>query len=482
VKSIKRIHLLHTNDLHSRLDQTGKIHRFLQGKRREWEERGEYHLLVDVGDHMDRMRRETEGTDGQVNRAILEKMGYDAVTFGNNELLTFSKEQLVSLFEGASFSVVSSNVKDLETGQTPSWIHHRLFIRRGGVTLCLLGVTIPYETVYGLMGWLVENPLIAVKREVERVRAEADVVILLSHWGYENDLRLAEEVQGIDLILGAHTHHLLESPERIGSTYIAAAGQYGEYLGHLTLEWDAASHQLVDVTGRCHAMREESSSEEIDQLIASYGQVAQKRLEKPIAVLPSSLSIDWHAESDLGNLLADSIRDWVRTEAAVVNSGQILDDLPAGEVTRGQLHRICPHPINPVIVRIKGKELRLALEESLLSEFMDMPIRGFGFRGKQLGMLSVSGMHIEYDPQGEPYQKIRNAYVGNQPLEEDRVYMIGTIDMFQFGVGYRSLKKGETVRHYLPEFLRDLLAHRLNQGIISERIRQKRWHMVSGSS
>lgn len=475
----QRIHLLHTNDIHSRLDQTGKMDHFLNRKRREWEETGESYLLVDVGDHMDRMRWETEGTDGHVNRAILEKMGYDAVTFGNNELLTFSKQQLDSLFKKASFSIVSSNVKELKTGEVPAWIHPHLWIQRQGVMFCLLGATIPYDKVYALMGWMVEEPINAVKREVDKVRKKADVVILLSHLGYRTDQILAEEVPGIDLILGAHTHHLLEKPVCIGSTYIAAAGQFGEHIGHLVLEWNHQSRRLLGVTGQTYSLEDEPSSDEISQLITRYKKAARRTLDVPISFLRDSLSIDWYQESELGNLLADAIRDWVGSDAAIVNSGQILDHLPAGEVTWGMLHRICPHPINPVIIRIKGEELWQALEESLLPEFMDKHIRGFGFRGKRLGMLSVSGMDIEYDPQGEPYKKIRNIHIGDQLLEKKKMYEIGSIDMFQFGVGYLSLKNGETVRHFLPEFLRDLLAKRLQQEISLENLQQKRWRIVS---
>lgn len=479
MKSNQRIHLLHTNDLHSRLDQTGKIDHFLKRKRREWNESGEAHLLVDVGDHMDRMRWETEGTDGRINRVILERMNYDAVTFGNNELLTFSKDQLYSLYKNASFSVVSSNVKELRTGKTPDWIYSHKWIQCQGIMFCFLGATVPYDKVYTLMGWIVEDPILAIKREVEKVRDKADVVILLSHLGYYTDQLLAQKVPGIDLILGAHTHHLLEKPICIGTTYIAAAGQFGEHIGHLVIEWDNKAKKLASITGQTYSLENEPMSDEICQLIEQYKKLAEQTLETPIAFLKESLSIHWYQESELGNLLADAIGSWVGTGVAVVNSGQILGHLARGEVTWRMIHRICPHPINPVIIQIKGEALWQAFEESLLFQFMNKDIRGFGFRGEKLGMLSVSGMHILYDPQKEPYKKICEVYIGDQLLDKQKTYEIGSIDMFQFGVGYLSLKNGKTVRHFLPEFLRDLLAHQLQQGISLKTLKQKRWQIVS---
>jgi 2',3'-cyclic-nucleotide 2'-phosphodiesterase (5'-nucleotidase family) len=157
VSLVKRFHLLHTNDLHSRLDQAAKIHELVTKLRGKWQKRGEGVILVDVGDHMDRMRMETEGTDGRVNRAILEKTGYDLFTFGNNELLTFTKSQLASLFGDAPFAVVSSNVFDHASESRPHWIAPYKVLTISGVRFGFLAATIPYPVVYEQMGWTVKN-------------------------------------------------------------------------------------------------------------------------------------------------------------------------------------------------------------------------------------------------------------------------------------------------------------------------------------
>ncbi|MDT2238225.1 5'-nucleotidase C-terminal domain-containing protein [Paenibacillus larvae] len=71
-------------------------------------------------------------------------------------------------------------------------------------------------------------------------------------------------------------------------------------------------------------------------------------------VLP--LKNDWYAASPLGNLLADSLRRFTRTELSLVNAGQLLGGLEAGSVTKGRLLEICPSPINPCRIKLRGNK------------------------------------------------------------------------------------------------------------------------------
>lgn len=479
IPAMKRLHILHSNDLHSQLEQTPKIYTVVSSLRQKWEQQGEKSLLLDIGDHMDRVRLETEGTDGQMNRAILEATGYDAITFGNNELLTFSQQHLEEIYQDSSVSVISTNVTDVKSGERPSWMLPRKIITCDGIRVGLLGVTIPYPLVYEMMGWQVKDPEQILKEEVEQYREEVDVLVLLSHLGLFHDQQIAEKVQGIDIILGGHTHHLLETPEWIGTTLIAAAGKFGSHLGQITIEFDLKKRKIIHMEGCCHPLDDVvGPAAQIVQLMEQYRLQAEKNLSFPVAHLQQPLPISWQRESPFGNLLADSLREWVGAEMAMVNSGQLLADLPAGEITRGKIHQVCPHPINPVLIEIEGKRIWQSLEESLLEEYIEMGIRGFGFRGKILGSLCVSGLHIVYDPNGVPYHKIRSIRIGAKPLYKEKTYQLATVDMFTFGAGYLELKKGKLLRYYLPEFLRDLIAYQLKKPHAVRVSQTERWHTL----
>jgi 5'-nucleotidase len=477
VQEVVRLHLIHTNDIHSRLEAAAGIHTLTSRLIKEIEGRDEGFLLLDIGDHMDRERMETEGTDGRVNVSIMAETGYHAVTLGNNELLTFSRASLDRLYETAPFFVVATNVTPIE-GNRPAWLRPWAILQCRGVRVGLLGATIPYPMVYEMMGWQVHDPFLRVQEAVQQLRNQVDVLVLLSHLGLPNDRQMAEEVPHLDIILGGHTHHLMEKPERIGQTWIMGAGKFGQYVGHLTLSWDARYKRVAHVEGTSISTEGVPLSKEVLRRIAEGREEAEQFLADTVTTLNQPLSIDWHSESPLGNLLSDALRDWVGTDIALVNAGQVLDNLPAGPVTRRLLHRILPHPINPCRLLLTGKQLRRILEESLLEEFQTKALRGFGFRGEQLGILNVSGMDIEYCPEAPPYQKIRTVRIGGRELEADRDYSVATIDMFTFGVGYPTFQEAKEVRYLLPEFLRDVLAHWIRQPGAVNACKSQRWHQV----
>ena len=80
-----------------------------------------------------------------------------------------------------------------------------------------------------------------LKKMAEQLREKTDVIICLSHLGYMKTGLLAEECEQIDVILGAHTHHLFVKGEMVNDTLLAATGKFGEYVGHVEI--------LVDMDG-----------------------------------------------------------------------------------------------------------------------------------------------------------------------------------------------------------------------------------------
>ncbi|GIO14554.1 putative metallophosphoesterase YunD [Cohnella xylanilytica] len=451
--------LLHTNDIHSHLEEAARIAGYVEELRKTVPR--ERMLLFDIGDFLDRARVETEGTEGMANRRLLDAIGYDAVTMGNNEGLSYTGPELDALFADAPFPVVCANLVRSDTGSRPDWMKPAVVLERAGFLLGLVGLTVPYEEFYGLLGWKAEDPIRAAEEWVAKLRGEADVVIVLSHLGLRQDERLAQTVGGIDLILGAHTHHLLETPLRVGDTLLCAAGKFGRHLGVLEISKKPAGGGL-SVEGGSLSTEGMAPAEGIERLLKSSLEEAVSRMDVAIATLKKPLPSHPDRESPLGTLLAAAIRRTTGAEIGLANAGQLLGGLPAGRVTRGDVHAICPSPINPCLMMLKGSQLRRALEESLLPEFIGLEFQGFGFRGRVLGTLCADGLEWTVDEAKPPYERVVGATAGGRPLEDDREYAVGTLDMFTFGVGYKGLKEGTVVRYQLPEFIRDVLAEALN--------------------
>lgn len=450
--------LLHTNDIHSHFEEAARAADYIK------EVRGSVPadrlLLVDCGDHLDRVRIETEGTDAAVNRELLTRLGYDAVTFGNNEGLTYTPEQLNRLYENAPFPVVCANLKLASTGRPPAWMRRTLTLQRAGLTVGLFGLTVRFHEFYELLGWEASDPLEEAAACVAELRAACDVVVAISHLGLRQDERMAAAVPGIDVILGAHTHHLLEVPLRIDGTVVCAAGKFGRYVGTVEIGRGRDGQGLA-IEGRTVPTEGRRADPETADIVGAALQKAKLAMSEPVAELAVPLAGDADAESPLGTLLAGALRRKTGAEIGLTNAGQLLDGLAAGPVSRERIHAVCPSPINPCLIELTGAQLKQAFEESLLPEFIGLEFHGFGFRGKVLGRLCTDGAEVVFDPAAPPYSRVIGVRVNGEPLDEARAYKVGTLDMFTFGIGYVGLKQGRVVRYCLPEFIRDLLAEAL---------------------
>lgn len=455
-----RLRIVHSNDIHSHYEQMPQIAAVFQELRSSAGE--EHSLTLDIGDHLDRMRPETEASAGSYNLDIMAATGYDAITIGNNEGLTFTKEALAELYgQRSDIKVLCSNLLDSATGQLPEWAAPYHIIVKGGIKVGLIGVTAYYEQFYNLLGWTVLEPVEVVRQWVPKVRPQVDVLILMSHLGLKTDERIAQDIPGIDIILGGHSHHLLEQPLRLGSTLVCGAGKFGQYIGVVDLQVDPCSRELVQMEGYVRKIEAGPCDPQLAAAIQAFGLEARRTLSYVAAYLEEPVPSDWYQEATLGNMTAAALRRWTGADIGIVNAGQFLEGLEQGPVTVGRLLDICPSPINPCRIMLTGEQIVQALEESLLPEFREKPIYGFGFRCKVLGMLNIDGMRVEYDREGPALSKIRQVWVGDEPLDPDRAYTVGTADMFSFGIGYLSLSKGTDVQYFLPEFLRDIMQKEL---------------------
>ncbi|GAB2723207.1 bifunctional metallophosphatase/5'-nucleotidase [Paenibacillus thermoaerophilus] len=472
-----RLLLIHTNDIHSHFDALPRLAGAVDSLRRR--RPPERTLYVDIGDHMDRMRLETEGSRGRVNIELMNRMGVEAAVPGNNEGLTMTPDELAELYgRQASFPVLACNLHARE-GETPAWLRRSVVIPKGGLRIGLIGATAAFNDFYELLGWRAEEPLAAISREAAALQGQADLVIVLSHLGIALDERMADTVEGIDVIVGAHTHHLFEEPVLRGGVWMGAAGKFAQHAGWMELQLSpdrsGGRRKIERVLGGVVASSAFGSESWAEEVLARHLAAAEAALGRPFLRLDRNLPASDTMESPLGNLLADGLRRWTGAEIGLVNGGQLLRGLEAGDVSDSMLLKLCPSPINPCRMSIRGRDLLEALEESLLPEFVKLPIRGYGFRGERLGALCVSNMEIRYDPDAEPGSKLLSVKIGGAELRPDATYEVGTIDMFTFSVGYKSLARGTNRRYYLPEFIRDVLKTELQNGAALQQCAVPRW-------
>ncbi len=246
-----RIVILHTNDTHSHITPEkngngGVLNRAQLIESIRDSIKGENTLLLDCGDF-------SQGSlyynvfKGEFEIDIMNAMRYDAATLGNHEFDT-GMENLAELIRKAQFPIVCANYRFNGT-PCDDLIKEYITVERGGRKIGIFGLS---PDPAGLI--LKENykgvefisPIEAADKCVAKLKEEnCDAIICLSHLGWKipneyNDERLAAETEGIDIILGGHSHDQFEKPlhytNRAGKTVIMnQTGKYGRNLGYMNV-------------------------------------------------------------------------------------------------------------------------------------------------------------------------------------------------------------------------------------------------------
>ena len=458
----KTIYIYHTNDIHSHFENWPKMTQFLNERRAYHRQKNERMILFDVGDFIDRFHPVTEATKGKANVQLLNELGYDALTIGNNEGITLSHDDLDELYQEAQFPVVVANLYKRD-GRRPTWLQPYHIIRlTDTLKIGVIGLTVHYSRFYELLGWSVTDPFLALKELLNELKPQVDFIILLSHLGINEDEKIAEMFEEVDIILGAHTHHLLPEGRVIKNALICGAGKFGEHVGIVKIEVDEQTKKVKKSASVFNLSKYRECDDTKNKLNILYEQ-SQKILNGKIIHLHHDLELHWFTPSPFAKLMASALREWCEGDIGMVNAGVLLEPLSKGIVTKGDLHRICPHPINPCKVYLRGDELKEVILQANTEEIKALQIKGLGFRGKLMGQMVYDGVEFETQIMDDGLEHIQGITINGEELDLDRVYAVATIDMFTFGNLYPEIRRAENKEYYLPEFLRDILEWKLRK-------------------
>ena len=251
-----RVVILHTNDTHSQIEPTvisnletsdmgGAARRLGMLQTIRGEEKNV--LLFDAGDFC-------QGTpyfnfyNGRVEIDAMNRMNYDAVTLGNHEFDN-GIDTLVAVLKGAKFPIVSSNY---DVSQTPlkEFVKPYMIVKKFGLKIGVMALNVnPASLVMqnNYKGLIYNDPLVVAQQTSEflKKKKKCDLVICLSHLGYSlrgnvpDDIKIAQNTQYIDVIIGGHSHSLLQNASETNldgkKVVIAQMGKSGLYLGKIDL-------------------------------------------------------------------------------------------------------------------------------------------------------------------------------------------------------------------------------------------------------
>jgi 5'-nucleotidase/UDP-sugar diphosphatase len=470
-----RLVILHTNDVHGRAvaDPAGKVlgYAAIAQYKKDLEAAGDSVLLLDAGDAC-------QGTPlvnllmGIPAIEFMNAAGYDAMTLGNHEF-DWGLDNAKQLAGLAIFPMLSANIINHLEGNL-TFVANKIFDMPNGMKVGVFGLTTPEtmtkahpDKVRGIDFLQGDALYEAAQKQVEELKAAgADIVVLLSHLGMDEEsapnrsLDVLEKVAGIDLLIDGHSHTLLEKGKMVGGTLIVSTGSYGQNLGVVVYDGEKFKASqfsglnkstVIELEGVPYsALLNAKLDAEVAELVNSTNQAVQEVLSKAFAKTEVFLNGERDPgnrteETNLGDFAADAIL-WAAQQAlgdqvvaAITNGGGIRASIQVGDITMNDMKTVFPFGNEVSVLEVKGSELLEALEAATSAT-----PKALGAFPQVSGIVFSIDTTVPYE-NGEQYpdstyhapakpgSRVKIESVGGQPFDLEALYTIATNDFTAAG-------------------------------------------------
>ncbi len=401
-----KLTILHTNDFHSRLQPVNvqgstcsaqdaaqnrclggaaRIATLIEAQKREAQAAGRQVLVLNGGDQF-------QGSlfyshyKGAAELEVMNATGFDAVAIGNHEF-DDGPANLARFLAGAKFPILSANIDSSAEPTIRGMFKDHIVLERGGVKIGIIGATTedtpeissPGANLRFVRAETVVGPLVA------KLRAQGvNHIIMVTHLGLSRDEEVAKAIDGIDVIVGGHSHTLLgnglpgaEGPYPTNArgpsgrnVPIVQAGSFSRHVGRIDVDFDAAGN-VVSAAGNTIPVVQTIAPNAAIQAIVD-------RLDVPLAQVRTQVvgsgAVTYALEGcrarecALGNLVAESMLAATRaagTTIAVQNGGGLRAGIVEGQITLGAVLTTLPFQNNIATLKLRGADLVAALENGL---------------------------------------------------------------------------------------------------------------------
>lgn len=384
-------------------------------------------LLVDCGDAihgtLPAMR-----TDGRAIVPALNLEGVDLFVPGNWEY-GFGPDVLRSRAAEMQFPVLAANLRDAGADEQ---IFPGTRVREiGGVRAGFIGLTspiIPSMSPRFAAGLRFRDARDVLPDAIEELRGSerCDVVVLVSHLGFAQDVALVRSIDGVDVVLSGHTHNRLAQPAVVGGALVIQSGFSASFLGRLDLEvtngrMSGWRHELM--------VLDESIEPDGEVEAAVQEELAPLRAEMEEQVGHTEVALHRMAllETPMDNLIVDAYRAATGSEIALSHGWRFAPPVPAGPITTADLWSMIPTNPEVFTARVSGRQLLSFLEANLHDVFAGDALEQAG------GYVTrASGLNVVFRPGNGRGTRIERLDIAGAPCEPDRLYAVA-------GAGIRGL-------------------------------------------
>lgn len=421
--------VLHTNDVHSRIEPISKYDSTCSAEDNtagdcfggmarvltainEARSENENVLLVDGGDQF-------QGTlfytyyKGKAAAEFMNQMGYDAMTVGNHEF-DDGPEVLRGFMDAVDFPVLMSNADVSGEPMLDGVLNKSTVVNVGGQTIGLIGLT-PEDT--GELSSPGSNitfsdPIEAVRGEVERFEAQGiNKIVVLSHSGYNVDLAVAEAVEGVDVIVGGHSNTFLSNvddgaagpyPTMVGDTAVVQAYAYTKYLGELQVTFDDDGN-VISATGEPRLLDASVTEDDavvtrVVELAGPLDEIRREVIGATTAPIDGDRGTCRATECEMGTLVTTAMLERVADQGvqiAITNGGGLRASIDEGDITMGEVLTVLPFQNTLATFDLTGAGIVEALENGVSQ------VEDGGGRFPQ-----IAGMRFTWDPAAEVGSRI----------------------------------------------------------------------------
>lgn len=489
--------ILHTNDVHCGIED-GLTYAGVSAYAKEMEAQygADRVTLVDAGDAVQGGPIGTL-TQGEYLVDIMNQVGYDIFTPGNHEF-DYQIPRLLELTELLDAQTISSNFVDLTTGE--SVFQPYTVLDYGDVQVGYVGITTPESFtkstpayfqdengnyIYGFCeGNNGQDLYDNVQASVDAARADgADYVVAVAHLGIEEtsapwrSTDVIANTTGIDVMIDGHSHSTIDGQQVANEegemVLLNQTGTKLSAVGKIVIDPDTGDITAELVTD--YAGRDADTQAFVDGINAEFADVLNQVVAHSDVSLTtvdptSGERIIRNLETNLGDLCADAYRTVLEADVGLVNGGGIRADIPAGDVTYGQIINVHPYSNQATSVRATGQQLLDALEMGARNN-----------PGENGGFLQVSGMTYTIDttiPSGvvtddkgnfvrvDGEYRVKDVTVNGEPLDVNKTYVVASHDymLLDGGDGMVMFQGDEVVKdrvmpdnQVLIQYIRDSL-------------------------
>lgn len=380
----ERVLILHTNDIHDHvrpgyigIGGLPYVSGFVNAVRAERDDV----LVLDAGDALEKGDLLSYQTHGRSTYEAMAQVGYDAITIGNHDL-DFGIGHLRNIEEHVlSQRFVLLNL--IEPSGDPIFTPSRI-VNVDGVRVGIIGMISPRGPAFGGVDLAESAEMLA--EESERLAGETDLIVALSHEGSRYVSEWARMAPSVDVFVAGHHHETLLEPMSVegSEAIIVSAGSDGHWVGHLEVEIDLETGEIVNYDGGLNLMRHDTVP--VDSAMVSWldSYEAEWAPEASEAIINLEAPLGWFAVS---RLAAESIRQRADADVGFYHPAQIVrNGLPAGAIDLNALFRVSSERADTLVrLRMTGHEITEYMTALAMSDWGQTQWSGFDVRVQETG-------------------------------------------------------------------------------------------------